>query len=137
MSDTQNPTVIPISEEELSVCKREVTSGRIRIRTVTDAVETMVRQELESETVEVTRVAIGKVVDTIPAVRDAGDGVLIVPVIEEILVVEKKLVLKEELHIRRRTETETVETPVTLRKQRAVVERLDGDPDTTHQEADR
>jgi stress response protein YsnF len=44
-------------------------------------------------------------------------------VLEEVLVVEKRLVLKEELHIRRRVETETVEVPVTLRKQRAVVER--------------
>ena len=37
--------------------------------------------------------------------------------------VEKRLVLKEELHIRRRIDTEAVEVPVTLRKQRAIVER--------------
>ena len=47
----------------------------------------------------------------------------IVPVVEEVLVVEKRLVLKEELHIRRTSQTELVEVPVTLRKQRAVVER--------------
>ena len=46
----------------------------------------------------------------------------------EVLEVEKRLVLKEELHIRRRVETETAEVPVTLRKQRAIVERLA--PDT-------
>jgi stress response protein YsnF len=40
-----------------------------------------------------------------------------------VLVVTKQLVLKEELHIRRRVETETVEAPVSLRKQRAVLER--------------
>jgi stress response protein YsnF len=45
-----------------------------------------------------------------------------------VLVVEKRLVLKEELHIRRRIEIETAEVPVTLRKQRAIVERLA--PDT-------
>jgi stress response protein YsnF len=53
-----------------------------------------------------------------------------VPVLEEVLVVEKRLVLKEELHIRRRATTETVEVPITLRKQRAVVERIDPDKPT-------
>jgi stress response protein YsnF len=48
-----------------------------------------------------------------------------VPVLEEVLVVEKRLVLKEELHLRRKVETETFEAPVTLRKQRVEVERLD------------
>ena len=47
----------------------------------------------------------------------------IIPVVEEVLVIEKRLVLKEELHIRRRIATETVEVPVTLRNQRAIVER--------------
>ncbi|MGN6488453.1 MAG: DUF2382 domain-containing protein, partial [Devosia sp.] len=47
------------------------------------------------------------------------------PVLEEVLVVEKRLVLKEELRLKRRVTTERVEVPVTLRKQRAVTERLD------------
>jgi stress response protein YsnF len=42
-------------------------------------------------------------------------------------VVEKRLVLKEELHIRRRVEQETIEVPITLRKQRAIIERTDPD----------
>ena len=46
------------------------------------------------------------------------------PVLEEILVVEKQLFLKEELHVRRRVIEDQVEIPVCLRKQRAVVERL-------------
>jgi stress response protein YsnF len=46
-----------------------------------------------------------------------------VPVLEEVLVVTKQLVLKEELHIRRRVDTEVVEVPISLRKQRAIVER--------------
>jgi hypothetical protein len=53
--------------------------------------------------------------------------VTIVPVLEEVLFVEKRLVLKEELHIRRQATTETVEVPVTLRKQRAIVERVAGE----------
>jgi stress response protein YsnF len=82
-------------------------------------------------------VPIDRVVDVAPAVRTEND-VTIVPVVEEVLVVEKRLVLKEELHIRRKAETKPVEVPVTLRKQRAVVERLAPDtsdnPDTSHNE---
>src|SRR5215204_5405293 len=47
------------------------------------------------------------------------------PVLEEILVVEKRLILREELHIKQEVSHETVEVPVSLRKQRAVVERVD------------
>jgi stress response protein YsnF len=76
--------------------------------------------------VEVTRVPIARIVETAPEIRTEGD-LTIVPVLEEVLVVEKRLMLKEELHIRRRAATETVEVPVTLRKQRAIVERIDPD----------
>jgi hypothetical protein len=41
-----------------------------------------------------------------------------------VLVIEKRLVLKEELHIRRNIRTEDVEIPVELRKQTAEVERV-------------
>jgi len=76
-----------------------------------------------SEIAERARVPIDRMVDAAPTVRTEGD-VTIVPVVEEVVVVEKRLLLKEELHIRRRRTTKDVEIPVTLRKQRAVVERL-------------
>jgi len=118
--------VVPIVEEELRVSKRQVVKGRVRVRTVVDTVEEVAREELRSETIEVTRVPIDREVTEAPAVRTEGD-VTIVPVLEEVLVVEKRLVLKEELHLRRKVEAETFEAPVTLRKQRVEVERLDED----------
>jgi len=48
-------------------------------------------------------------------------------VVEEILIVERRLVLKEELHIKRSTTTETVEMPVSLRKQRVIITRSSPD----------
>jgi len=116
--------VVPIVEEELRVSKRQVAKGHVRVRTVVDIVEEVAREALQSETVEVTRVPINQEVTEAPAVRTEGD-VTIVPVLEEVLVVEKRLVLKEELHLRRKVETETFEAPVTLRKQRVEVEHLD------------
>ena len=115
--------VIPLVEEEVRIDKRSIVTGKVRVRTVTDTVEEMARATLEGREIEVVRVPIDREVDVAPAVRTEGD-VGIVPVVEEILVVEKRLVLKEELRLQPRKTQETVEVPVTLRKQRAVVERV-------------
>jgi uncharacterized protein (TIGR02271 family) len=115
--------VIPLAQEEVRVGKREVTTGRVRIQTFVDVVQESVRASLEEETVEVTRVPIDREITQAPEVR-TENGVTIVPVVEEVLVVEKRLVLKEELHIRRMTRTENVEIPVEIKKERVEVERL-------------
>lgn len=39
--------------------------------------------------------------------------------------VEKRLMLREEIHVRQNATTQSVELPVTLRRQRATVERDD------------
>jgi uncharacterized protein (TIGR02271 family) len=123
MADEHETEAVPLVEEEMRVDKRQVPTGKVRVHTVLDTVEEVVRDTLEEQQVEVTRVPIDKVVSTKPSVR-TEHGVVIVPVVEEVLVVERRLVLKEEVHIRRRISQETVEVPVTLRKQRAVVERV-------------
>jgi stress response protein YsnF len=119
--------IIPVVEESATIDKRQVVTGHVRVRMVTDTVEELAHASVQREDIEVTRVPINRVVETAPGIRTDGD-VTIVPVLEEVLVVEKRLVLKEELHIRRHIETETVEVPVILRKQRAIIEReaLDG-----------
>ncbi|WP_246529654.1 DUF2382 domain-containing protein [Microvirga zambiensis] len=114
--------VIPLAEEVTTVDKRPTVTGRVRVQTVTDTSDEFARANVRHETVEVTRVPVDKVVETAPEIRTEGD-MTIVPVLEEVLVVEKRLVLKEELHIRRIVEMEAIEMPVTLRKQRAIVER--------------
>ncbi len=115
--------IIPLTEEEVRVEKRQVTTERVRVRTVVEVVQKPVHASLEEETVEVTRVPVGREIDKSPEVR-TENGVTIVPVVEEVLVVEKRLVLKEELHIRRTVRTEDVEIPVELRKERVEVERI-------------
>lgn len=121
-------SVLPIVEEELRVSKRE-TMERVRVRTVTETRDELVRQELQGERVAIERVPVDRLVEPgapAPQVRTEGD-VTILPVVEEVLVVEKRLLLKEELRISRRATTEVAEIPVTLRKQRAIVERLDSE----------
>jgi uncharacterized protein (TIGR02271 family) len=125
-----NTEVIPLVEEELRLDKRMVTTGKVRVRTSVDVETELVKATLDGETVEVTRVPIDRIVDQAPAVRTEND-VTIIPILEEILVVEKRLVLKEELHVHKRRTREEVETPVELRKQRAIIERVPADDDTS------
>lgn len=125
--------VIPIIEETLQVDERKITTGKVRVRTVVDVIDDLAKASLEEETFEVTRVPIDRQVDEAPTIRTEND-VTIIPIMEEILVVEKRLVLKEELHIRKRITTENVEVPVTRRKQRAIVERLPGDESESNDE---
>ena len=127
MPDDIRDTVIPLHEEELSVSKRQVVTGRVRVETVTREHEQLVDTQLARERVEVERIAIGTPIDAIPAVRQDGDTTII-PVVEEVLVVERRLVLKEEIHIHRVRTTEQHQERVTLRRQEAVITRLPSEP---------
>ena len=117
----RTPDTLPIVEEDLRVEKRQVSTGKVTVRTTTEVSDEVARATLEGESVEVTRVSVNREVDSAPVVRTEGD-LTIVPVVEEIVVVEKRLVLKEEIHLRRTVTREEVEVPVQLRKQHAVVE---------------
>lgn len=119
-----DPETIPLVEERLRVDVSERVLRRVRVRAETETVEAVARAELAGEEVEVTRVPVGREIDAAPPVRTEGD-VTILPVVEEVLVVETRLILKEEIHLRRRATRETAEIPVTLRRQRAVIEHVD------------
>ena len=97
--------------------------GGVRVSTETESVSHIEKADLGVERVEVERRPVGAWVDAMPGVREEGD-VTVIPVVEERLVVEKRLFVTEEILIRRNRSTETVEVPVTLRRQIARVERL-------------
>ena len=59
---------IALAEEALRVGKREVTSGRVRVRSLTETVEEMARATLDEEKVDIERMPIGREVDTPPGV---------------------------------------------------------------------
>jgi uncharacterized protein (TIGR02271 family) len=115
--------VVPLHAEEVSVAKKRVVTGRVKVGIVTREREQLVEEILEHENVEVERTAIGKQVDKAPPVREEGDT-LIIPILEEIVVVERRLLLKEEVRVRRTRETQSYQERVVVRKQEAVVTRL-------------
>lgn len=117
-------TVIPVVSEELVVGTKPVRTGAVRVhKRVRERIEHIDIPVLQ-DTVDVRRVVIDRVVETVPPVRKEGTTI-IVPVVEEEIVVTKRLVLKEEVHlIQRRTRTRA-SRDVTVRREEAEVERVD------------
>jgi uncharacterized protein (TIGR02271 family) len=115
---------VPVIEEELEVGKRRVEGARVSVRTVPRERDELVEQPLESMEVEVERIAINRQIDSAPDVRNEGET-LVIPVVEERLVVEKRLFLREEIHVHRRRTVTRFRQNVTLRSQEVIVERRD------------
>jgi uncharacterized protein (TIGR02271 family) len=115
---------IPLIEESLSIEKERVADGRVRVTTRTDVVTELASLDLSSETVEVTRVPFDTLVEETPQVRTLGNTTII-PILEERMVVEKRLFLVEEIHVVRTSVTKGIEVPVELRKQTAKIGRIE------------
>jgi uncharacterized protein (TIGR02271 family) len=124
VGDNQS-TVIPVIREELNVTRREVERGGVRVHKRVEEREEVVEQPTFREEVSVERVTIGKPIDQEIGSRQEGDT-LIIPVLEEMLVVEKRLVLKEELRITRRRVETTEQARVVLREEHVDLEDLSG-----------
>lgn len=119
--------VLPLPREELRVDVRRAATGTVVVRTRVEAQEVVVDDPLARETFEVERVEVNRYVDAPPPVRQEGDTT-IVPVLEEVLVVERRLLLREEVRLVRRRTEERRPQRVLLRAQRAEVERLPAPP---------
>ena len=122
MADQEEVAAIPLVEERLAVSKQQVESERLRVRVAVEERQENVPVELAHDSVEVERIPKNQPLDSLPSVRVEG-RTTVIPVVEEVVVVEKKLVLVEEIHVRRKTETRTEEVPIALRVERAEVER--------------
>jgi uncharacterized protein (TIGR02271 family) len=117
------PMVVPVLVEELEVQKRLVETGKVRITKVVHERETLVDEPLFHDNVAITRVPMQRVVDGPVPVREEN-GTTIISIVEEVLVVEKRLMLREEIHIRKqRIETHQPQR-ITLRSEEVRVERV-------------
>jgi stress response protein YsnF len=121
--------VVPLAAERLRVAHRRLT-GRVTVRVRPVTHRETVTVPVRVDRVEVKHVPVDRMVDEAPPVRQEGD-VTIVPVLEEVLVVERRLRVREEIHIRRihtvRRETRTV----ALRREIAEIRRTPGPAEGT------
>ena len=117
------PAVIPVIQEQATIDKRVVETGKVRISKHVREYEEIVDVPQVQEEVKMRRVPVNQFVDEAPQARTEGDETII-PVLEERYVVEKKLFLVEELHIRKeRHETHNPQT-VRVLKEEVEVERI-------------
>lgn len=115
--------IVPILAEELKIARQKVVTGGVRVhKTVQERTET-VDQPIFQENIEVQRVPINQFVEEPPQVRYEGD-VMVIPLLEETLVVEKRLVLREEIRIVKRSKTVNQPQQVVVRREEATLERI-------------
>jgi len=125
-ADQERRSVVPVYEEKLNAGVKKVKTGGVRIHKTVEQHQEIIDQPLATEDVEVVRVVKNEVVSGPMANRQSGDT-LIIPVVKEMLKVEKQWVLTEELHItKRRSETRSRQ-PVTIRRENVEIERTDAE----------
>ncbi|MFL6709841.1 MAG: YsnF/AvaK domain-containing protein [Massilia sp.] len=120
--------IIPALEEQVHIGVREVDTGRgVRIRTAVSEKLEQVEALLRQEEIEVVHVPVDRVVtpEQAPVSRYDGDT-LVVPILEEVLVVEKRIRIKEEVRITRIERQQRHMETVPLKSEHVVVERFGG-----------
>lgn len=125
MAEAQD-LVIPVIEERVKVETRSQLTGAVEIRKTVHERTEIVDHPLQSEEIEVERVAVNRFVEAPMPVRHEGDT-MIIPLLEEVIVIEKRLLLREEVHVK--TLRKEVHNPqeVRLREERVEVVRKPGD----------
>ncbi len=121
---TDGPLVIPVMAEQIEIARRVVEYGRVTVsKRVENHREVVAVDPLLREEIHVERVPRDQILTEEPSPRYEGDT-LVLPVVEEVLVVEKRLRLREEVRITRRHEhVPQPEREVTLRAETVSVER--------------
>ena len=118
----QPPEVrVPLVEEEVIPRKRAVDLGELRIHKLVDTSEEVIRESVTRDDLLVERVPVNQPLDA-PVTTRVEDDWLIIPIMEEVVVVQKKLMLKEEIRVRKRQVTEEQELHETVRRERAELE---------------
>ena len=116
-------TVVPIVQEELHIGKQKVETGRVRLTKTVQEREVMVSEPSMQEDIQIERVPVNRWLTEPASVRYEGD-IMIIPVMEEVPVVEKRLRLKEELRVTKRQITTQRTEPVRLRTEEVQMERI-------------
>ena len=126
MPDQERQTEDLLPVEEVSVSRREIKRANVQIALNTRTREQLIDEELTHVRVEIERFSIDQTVEAVPPIRQEGD-ITIIPVVEEVVIVERRLVLKEEVRVRRVSTKEQHQETVVLRQQEAVVTREEPD----------
>jgi len=117
--------VVPVVEETAVVYKERVVTDRVRLHKRVHEDQEVLDIPVRTEALEVERVPVGRFVEAAPAIRQEGDTT-VYPVVVEVLVVEKRLRLVEEVRVIRRQATRHVLEEIALRREEVAVEHVAG-----------
>ena len=118
--------VVPLIAEEIKISKKTVETGGVRVhKTVSENVQ-QINEPIIREHLDIERVEINQFVETAPAIRYEGD-VMIVPVLEEVVVTQKRLLLREEIRLTKRREEIANVQEITLRREEISLEKIGTD----------
>ena len=118
---------VPVIEEVLHVGTRLIDTGRgVRIHKTVLQTPHLVEQSLLREEITIEHVRYDRALDAdaVPEVRYEGET-LIIPVLEEVLVVQKQLRLKEEIRVTRTRHSVSASQTVILDTEQVQLERFD------------
>jgi len=121
------PATIPVIQEQATISKRVVETGRVKISKRVRECEEVVDVPHYQEEVKVERVPVNQFVEQMPYVRTEGDTTII-PVVEERHVLEKKLFVLEELHVKKERKESHQPHTVKVLKEEVQVERIPPKP---------
>ncbi|WP_207534223.1 YsnF/AvaK domain-containing protein [Desertivirga arenae] len=120
--------VIPVVEEQITIEKQVIETGKVSVSKKVNEYTESVDIPLTNEEVDVNRIEINQyVTEAPPAIRQEGNKTII-PILKEVLVVEKKLLLVEEVHITRKQVKTSTTRQETLRKEEVVISRTETEP---------
>lgn len=113
---------VPLAREEVEIGKRRRETGAVRVDKIVHTEDVPVEVDLVAEEVAVRRLPADRFVAGPLPERWEGDT-LVVPVVEEVLVVEKRFKLVEEIHITRTRRSRHTRRLLSRRREEARVER--------------
>jgi stress response protein YsnF len=119
---------VPITEEVISVNTRAIETGRgVRIHKTVHTQPVIIDETLAHEEVDVRRVTVDRTLnqsEPLPSTRYEGE-IMIIPVFEEVLLVERRMRLKEELHVTRIRREQPYSETIMVKTEQVSIERFD------------
>ena len=122
-TQTEEPLVIPVIQEQVTFDKQVIETGQVRIAKHIVEHDEVVDVPLYREEVNVQRVPVNQYVEAAPQIRQEGD-VMIIPVIQEQIFYQKRLLLVEELRVTKKIVEEHLPQAVTLLREEVEITRV-------------
>jgi len=121
--DKAGKITIPIIEEQATVGKKIIDTARVTVsKTINEKTEAF-EIPLKQEEIVIKRVPKNELIETMPAATRYEGEVMIIPILKEVAVIEKRMMLVEEIHIWKLQSEKTETQEVTVRKEEVHVTR--------------